>query len=121
MAEVYQPEQMKQQPHARAVYQFKAVHIIYYIAAILEALLAFRFVFHLFGANPEAGFVIFIESPSSIFMAPFTLIFPSSPAGTTGYFEWPVLVAMVVYVLIAYGLVELINVIVARSPKEEIK
>ncbi len=121
MAELYsQPEPMRQ-AHTRAVYQFKAVHVIYYIAAVLEVLLVFRFVFHLFGANPEAGFVVFIETLSAIFMAPFTLIFPSSAAGTTGYFEWPVLVAMVVYALVAYGLVELINVLVARSPKEEIK
>jgi hypothetical protein len=102
----------------REVRHFKAVNIIYYIAGLLEVLLVFRFLFRLLGANPDSGFVKFIDSASAPFMAPFNLIFPTSVVGGS-VFEWPVLLAMAVYALIAFGLVQLINVFIARAPEEE--
>ena len=103
----------------REIRHFKAVNIIYYIAGLIEVILAFRFVLHLLAANPEAGFVIFIDSISAPFIAPFNLIFPTSVVGSSA-FEWPVLLAMAIYLVIAFGIVQLINVFVARAPQEEI-
>jgi hypothetical protein len=103
----------------RLVYQFKLIHIIYYIAGAIEVLLGFRFTFHIFGANPSAGLVMFVDNVSAPLMAPFKTIFPNSSFGT-GVFEWPVLVAMVVYLIVAFGIAELVNVIIARNRKEEI-
>jgi hypothetical protein len=102
----------------RAIYHFKMVHIVYFIAGIIEVLLAFRLVFHLFAANPSSGIVMFIDGVTAPFMSPFTAIFPSSSFGA-GVFEWPVLLAIAVYAVLAFGIVELINVFVARTPREE--
>lgn len=102
----------------REIRHFKAVNIIYYVAGLLEVLLVFRFLFRLLGANPDSGLVTFINSVTAPFMAPFNLIFPTSVVGGSA-FEWPVLLAMAVYALIAFGIVQLINVFIARAPQEE--
>ena len=102
----------------REIRHFKAVNIIYYIAGLIEVILAFRFVLHLLAANPDAGFIIFIDTVSAPFMAPFNMIFPTSVVGSST-FEWPVLLAMAIYLVIAFGVVQLINVFIARAPQEE--
>ena len=102
----------------REIRHFKAVNIIYYIAGVIEILLVFRFIFRLFAANAASGIVVFIDTVSAPFMAPFNLIFPSSTIGNN-VFEWPILLAMAFYLIIAFGIVQLINVIIARAPQEE--
>ena len=103
----------------REVRHFKAVNIVYYIVGVIDVILAFRFMFRLFAANPNAGLVTFVENVSAPFMAPFNMIFPTSPVGTGGI-EWASLLAILVYTLVAFGVVQLINVFVARAPEEEI-
>lgn len=89
--------------------------IVYYAFGVIEALLAIRFLFGLFGANMEAGFVKLVFGITDVFMVPFNAIFSTQKlAGAT--FEWSVLVAIVIYALIAWGLVALIR---AVSPREE--
>jgi hypothetical protein len=102
----------------REIRHFKAVNIIYYVVGVVEVILAFRFVLHLLAANPASGFVMFIDSVSAPFIAPFNMIFPTSVVGSSA-FEWPVLLAMVIYLIVAFGIVQLINVFVARAPQEE--
>ena len=94
------PEDIAPAPR-REIRHFKAVHIVYYVVGVIEVLLAFRFVFHLFAANPTSGFVIFVDSVTAPFMAPFNMIFPTSAVGNGG-FEWPVLLAIPVYAIIAF-------------------
>jgi uncharacterized protein YggT (Ycf19 family) len=83
---------------------------IWLLTSILEILLAFRFVLKLLGANPNSGFVEFVYSVSSPFTAPFRGIF-STPTTegdvTTSVFETSTIVAMIVYAIIAWGLVKL--------------
>ncbi len=112
-----QPEDVAPAPR-REIRHFKAVNIVYYIAGVIEVLLVLRFLFRLFAANPNSGFVVFVDSVSAPFMAPFNMIFPTSAVGKGG-FEWPILLAMAIYLIIAFGIVQLINVIVARAPQEE--
>jgi len=88
-------------------------YIVYFIFGILEILLAFRFVLKLAGANPSSGFVDFIYSLSRIFVLPFNGIFHTSLAQgdvTTSIFEPSTLVALIVYALIAWGIVKLIQI-----------
>ncbi len=83
---------------------------IWLILGIVETLLAFRFVLKLFGANPDNGFVNFIYSISAPLDAPFRGIFTTPTAQgnvTTSVFETSIVVAMVVYALIAWGIVKL--------------
>ena len=90
---------------------FTARRVVYYILGILEVLFAFRLVFKLLGANPGSGFVTFIYSVSKVFLAPFTAIFRSAATQgieTKAVLEPGTIIAMIVYALIAWGIVKLI-------------
>ena len=80
-----------------------ARRVIYYIAGIIIALIALRFVFLLLGANRGSGFVDFLYDLTSVFVAPFNGIFGETQFGVS-YFETSSLVAIVIYGLIAVGL-----------------
>ncbi len=85
---------------------FKSIQVVWYILGLLEALLLFRFILKLLGANPEAGFSVFIYTITYIFASPFLNVFSvSSIAGST--FEWTTLLAMLVYWLIAFAIIKL--------------
>ncbi len=86
---------------------FRGTQIIWYLLGLIEILLAFRFVLKLLGANPDAGFTSFIYGVTYIFAAPFISVFRlSSVAGSI--FEWTTVLAMLVYWIIAMGLVKLL-------------
>jgi uncharacterized membrane protein len=86
-------------------------NLVWYIAGILEAILAIRFVLKLAGANPTSGFVDFIYGFSSIFVAPFRGIF-STPTTegdiVTSVFETSTIVAMIIYALIAWAIAKVL-------------
>ncbi len=91
----------------------KAKKVVYYLLGVLEVLFAFRFVMKLLGANPESTFVSIIYSISDVFLFPFTAIFRT--ASTTGIetkavLEPSTLIGMVVYALVAWGIVKIIDI-----------
>ena len=101
---------------------FKAKRVIYYILGLLEVLLAFRLIFKILGANAGSGFVSFIYSVTQIFLTPFTTIFrPAVAQGieTKAVLEPSTMIAMIVYALIAWGIVKLIITIRGRSESKE--
>lgn len=86
---------------------------LYYGLGILEVILGFRLILRILGANPASGFVSFIYSISSIFLAPFYGIFRSfvtEGIETKSVFEPATLIAMIVYAIIAYGLGRLLEI-----------
>ncbi len=85
---------------------YRGTQIVWYILGVLEALLAFRFVLKLLAANPSAGFSQFIYGVTYIFAAPFLNVFRISRVEGS-VFEWTTLLAMLVYLLIAWGLIKL--------------
>jgi hypothetical protein len=96
---------------------FHVHQIIWYILGIIEVLLALRFILKLTGANPFSGFVDFIYTASRPLAAPFYGIFNVDVAGQS-VFEWTTLIAMLVYALVAWGLVKLILLIRPVSEEE---
>lgn len=92
---------------------FKTYQIIYYILGLVEILLAFRFVFRLLGANQNTGFVSFIYSLTGVLMAPFRAIFPTVAEGQSAL-EWSILVAMVVFAVIAWGLAYFLRIMTVK-------
>ena len=87
--------------------------IVYYILGAFEALFAFRLIFKLLGANPGNAFVSFIYTISGEFLAPFNGIFRSAVTKgieTESVLEPTTIIAMVVYAVIAYGVVRLIEI-----------
>jgi len=91
-------------PTTKPIYH--GTQIVWYIVGILEALLAFRFFLKLLGANPSAGFTDFIYSVTHVFAAPFLNVFRIT-AVEGSVFEWTSLLAMLVYYLIALGIIRL--------------
>lgn len=85
---------------------FKGTQITWYLLSLLEALLAFRFVLKLTGANPEAGFTNFVYVLTWPFTSPFLAVFPKTTVQGS-IFEWTTLLAMLVYWLIAFAIVRL--------------
>jgi uncharacterized membrane protein len=82
--------------------------IIWWIAGVILALLAFRFVLALLGANHGNAFVRFIFDASHPLVAPFFGIFSySNYVFGVARFELYTLVAMAVYAVIAWGLARL--------------
>lgn len=85
---------------------YRGTQIVWYILGVIEALLVFRFVLKLLGANPDAGFTSFIYGVTQIFASPFLNVFGvSQVAGSI--FEWTTLLALFVYWVIAFGIIKL--------------
>ena len=85
---------------------YRGTQIVWYILGIIEILLLFRFVFKFLGANPNAGFTSFIYGVTYIFAAPFLKVFRLTHVEGS-IFEWTTLLAMLVYWIIAIGIVKL--------------
>lgn len=93
---------------------FTARRVVYYILGILEVLFIFRLVFKLLGANPSSGFVSLIYSISQVFLAPFTAIFRTATTQgieTKAVLEPSTIIAMIVYGVLAWGIVKLLIII----------
>lgn len=85
--------------------------IVWFVAGVIIALLAFRFVLALLGANPSNGFANFIYDASHPFVAPFFGLFSYNNINYgVSRFEIYTLVAIAVYAVIAWGIVALINI-----------
>lgn len=98
---------------------FRAYQIIWYIAGIIEVLLGFRVTLKALGAVPFSGFANLVYALSDPLALPFRGIFGITVVpGERAIFEWSTLVAALVYALIAYGLVQLIQMIKPVSTQE---
>ena len=86
---------------------YRGTQIVWYIIGLLEAILAFRFVLKLLGANPNAGFSSFIYGITYPFAAPFLNVFKMTQVEGS-IFEWTTLLAMIVYLLIAMAIAKLL-------------
>ncbi len=86
---------------------FKGTQLVWYALSLLEVLLIFRFALKVTGANPVAGFTSFIYNVSWPFTAPFMTVFPRTLAEGR-IFEWTTILAMFVYWVIAFGIVQLL-------------
>lgn len=85
---------------------YRGTQIVWYIVGLLEVILAFRFILKLFGANPSAGFSNFIYNASYPFATPFLNVFRTTKVEGS-IFEWTTILAMLVYLLIAWAIVKI--------------
>jgi len=85
---------------------YRGTQIVWYVVGLLEAILAFRFVLKLLGANAAAGFTSFIYGISQPFAAPFLSVFKVTKVEGS-VFEWTTLLAMLVYWLIAMAIAKM--------------
>lgn len=95
---------------------------IYLFFAALDIILLFRLVLKLLGASHSSDFVVFVYNLSGIFVAPFQGIFHAATSEgieTTSILEPATVVALIVYSILAWGIVELARVILATKKETE--
>lgn len=88
-------------------------YLVYYLFGALDVLLAFRLILKLAGASTASYFVNFIYSLSRIFVMPFEGIFRkgfTKGIETTSVIEPATLIAIIVYAILAVGIVKLIRI-----------
>ena len=100
---------VKRQATDRETYEY----LVYYIFGALEILLAFRLVLKIAGASMASAFVRLIYGISRFFVMPFEGIFrrfSSQGLETTSVLEPSTIVAIIVYAILAVGIVKLIRI-----------
>jgi uncharacterized membrane protein len=100
---------------SRANMRYWIASVIYFVLGVLEVILLLRFVFRLLGANRFSGFVSFLYGLSHVFVAPFNGIFNDQALGSHSVLEVSTLIAMLIYALLAWGLVSLGRVLFASN------
>jgi hypothetical protein len=91
----------------------KLSQLIWTLTGIVEVVLALRFVLKLIAANPGAQFTAFVYNIGGIFMSPFAGV-TGSPAAGGSVLEVPALIAMLVYALLAWGVVRILWIALER-------
>lgn len=87
-------------------------NIIWYVYGLIAIILTIRFVLKMTGANAGNSFVSLIYSISGIFSTPFDTIFGVTKANSgdvRSVFEPSILVAIIVYGLVAWGIAKLLT------------
>lgn len=85
--------------------------LIWLLAAILIALIAFRVLLKLLNANPNNDFASFVYNVTEVFLTPFVGL-TSNPGTDSGVvLEVTSIIAMLVYALATFALVSLIRII----------
>lgn len=82
---------------------------IWYIIGFINILLLLRIVLLLLAANQENGFVSFIYTVSELFAMPFYGIFSYTPAYGSSVFEVSSAFAILIYLLVGWGITKLLT------------
>ena len=85
----------------------KLVQLVWLVFGIVEALIAIRFVLKLLGANQNADFARLVDGVTAPLVAPFVGLFGTPQLGGS-VFEPQALVALVVYLLVAWVVAKLV-------------
>mgnify|MGYP000885929596 CR=1 FL=1 len=99
--------------HKERVATFKVTQLLWWLLGILEGLLALRFLFKLIGVNPANTFASFTYQLTDIFVRPFANLTGTPEAGNM-VFEFPTLIAMLIYALVGWALVKLVYLLFYR-------
>jgi uncharacterized membrane protein len=98
---------------SRANMRYWITTVTYFVLGVLEVILLLRLLFRLLGANQGNAFITFLYDLSHIFVVGFNGIFNDQALGTRSVFELSTVIAMIVYALLAWGIVSLGRVIFA--------
>lgn len=109
-AEVFEDTNLR-----RANTRYQIRRITYSVLGVLEVILLLRLFFRLLGASRDSGFIVFLYGLSHVFVAPFNGIFNDQALGSRGVFEVSTLIAMLVYALLAWGIVVLGRTVYAST------
>jgi YGGT family len=91
------------------------VRVISIVLAVVEGLIAIRFVLKLLAANPEAGFARLIDGATAPLVAPFVGLLGNPASSAGNQVEVASLVAMAVYALVAWLLTRIVQLVLNRT------
>lgn len=114
MANVATADQTYQPDVRRSYNLMRITQFVWLVAGVLEALFAIRFILRLIGANPAAGFAQFITNVTAPFLAPFVGLMTNAGTANGPVLEITTLIGMLVYALLAWGIVRLIWIVFER-------
>jgi uncharacterized protein YggT (Ycf19 family) len=92
----------------------RAIEVIYLVFGIVDGLLLVRLLLKVLGTNPEAPFSTFIYGLTDFLLGPFKGMLPAYVSGKT-IFEPSVLIAILVYALIAWMLAKIVTIAYSRN------
>jgi hypothetical protein len=92
---------------------WRLIQTIWFVAGVTEVLVGLRFLFELLGASTASPFVMLLYRVTAVLVAPFRGIFPVRGQGAF-VFEPASLVALLIYPLVAVGLVYLVRILGRR-------
>src|SRR4029077_17458674 len=113
--EVVNPEQPGVFQKKKAI--FKTYQVIWYLLGLIEILLAFRVVLKILAANPGNSIVSLIYSISDPLVLPFATIFGVTVT-RNNVVEWSTIIAMVIYAVVAFGIIQLLMLFKPATPNE---
>lgn len=106
------PEQPMVDP-TPATRVYRREQIVYFIFGVIEALIIIRVILRLLAANPDAAFTSLIYTLTAPLIAPFEGVFPT-PHSNGSVLELSSLLAVIVYALLAYLIVRMIEIFTRR-------
>jgi uncharacterized protein YggT (Ycf19 family) len=105
--------------HYRSSPAARATQVVYLVLGIVEALLIIRIVLKLLAANASAGFTNLIYTITNPLVALFQGVFPE-PQSNGSMLDLAAILALVVYALVAWGIVRLIWISRRQGPPAEV-
>ena len=93
---------------------YKVVQLVWLVLAVIEVLIGLRVVLKLIAANPSNGFASFIYGFAGFFVTPFFGL-TGTPAAGGSVLEISSIIAMVIYALVAWGIVWVIRLLFLRT------
>ncbi len=100
--------------------RYIAVNLLNLFLAIVEGVLALRFLLKLFGANANNGFVSWVYEMSGVLLDPFRGIFPARVFENRYVLEFSTLFAMLMYAIIGLVLMFIIRAVTAAVTDDEL-
>lgn len=95
---------VKRHAHAGEGLNIVLSRFIYFLFAVITVIILLRIIFLLSGSEQNNFFVETIYTLSTVFIAPFFLIFAYNPTYGAPVFELSSVVALFVYILVGWGL-----------------
>lgn len=97
------------------IFTFKLTELIWLFFGGIEGLIGLRILLKLVAANPDNPFAAFVYAISDVFLWPFRGLTVTPSAGNV-VLELPAFVALLVYALLAWGIVRLVTILLYRPP-----
>ncbi len=99
----------------RRLFTFKLTQLIWLFFGVVEGAISLRILLKLMAANPANTFASFVYAFSDVFLWPFRGLTATPSAGNI-VLELSAFVALLVYALLAWGIVRLVWIVLYRPP-----